>query len=247
MAIKGKRKPKPKPAPRAPRREPVAPPTPFLRRTWVQLTAGFLLGVFAMLIGVWVTNNLRADDEQAAAGADAAARRTAANEYRSAVRGTFGQVGVVEPGLTPTIFVEMDAAIDGLAKGEAPASAEATFRQAARDAAVARTELASFDVTAAVADRGFDPVAVTAFTNSAATLTRALEGFRRAAQVGAVAVTVGGSEGRRLAEVAADLRDEARAELELGWTQYLQALRAGGIPELPAADGIVPEIPGAGG
>jgi hypothetical protein len=247
MAIKGKRKPKPKPAPRAPRREPVALPTPFLRRTWVQLTAGFLLGAFAMLIGVWVTNNLRADDEQAATGADAAARRTAANEYRSAVRGTFGQVGVVEPGLTPTVFVEMDAAIDGVAEGEPPASAEATFRQAARDAAAARTELASFDVTAAVADRGFDPVAVTAFTNSAATLTRALEGFRRAAQVGAVAVSLGGSEGRRLAEVAADLRDEARAELELGWTQYLQALRAGGIPELPAADGIVPELPGAGG
>jgi hypothetical protein len=247
MAIKGKRKPKPKPTPRAPRREPVAPPTPFLRRTWVQLTAGFLLGVFAMLIGVWVTNNLRADDEQAAAGADAAARRTAANEYRSAVRGTFGQVGVVEPGLTPTVFVEMDAAIDGLAEGEAPASAEATFRQSARDAAAARTELASFDVTAAVADRGFDPVAVTAFTNSAATLTRALEGYRRAAQAGAVAVAVGGDEGRRLAELAVDLRDAARAELELGWTQYLQALRAGGIPELPAADGIVPELPGAGG
>jgi hypothetical protein len=247
MAIKGKRKPKPKPAPRAPRREPVALPTPFLRRTWVQLTAGFLLGAFAMLIGVWVTNNLRADDEQAATGADAAARRTAANEYRSAVRGTFGQVGVVEPGLTPTVFVEMDAAIDGVAEGEPPASAEATFRQAARDAAAARRELAAFDVTAAVADRGFDPVAVTAFTNSAATLTRALEGFRRAAQVGAVAVILGGSESRRLAELAADLRDGARAELELGWTQYLQALRAGGIPELPAADGIVPELPGAGG
>ena len=62
MAIKGKKKPKQRSAPRPPRHEPVAPPTPFLHRRWVQLTAGFLVGAFAMIVLVWVTNSLRADD-----------------------------------------------------------------------------------------------------------------------------------------------------------------------------------------
>jgi hypothetical protein len=111
MAIKGKRKSKQRPAPRAPRREPVPLPTPFLRRWWVQLTAGFLVGVFATIVLVWVTNNLRADDAEAAADADAAKRRTAAVAYQQAVRGAFGQVGVVEPGIAPTVFADMNAAL----------------------------------------------------------------------------------------------------------------------------------------
>ena len=64
MAIKGKKRSKQRSAPRAPRREPVALPTPFLRRRWVQLTAVFLLGILAMVVFVWVTNNLRANEAE---------------------------------------------------------------------------------------------------------------------------------------------------------------------------------------
>ena len=64
MAIKGKRKPKQRPAPRAPRHVPVPVPTPPLRRTWVQLMAGFLLGVLVTVVAVWVTNDLRAGDAE---------------------------------------------------------------------------------------------------------------------------------------------------------------------------------------
>src|SRR5215210_6995863 len=170
MAIKGKRKSKQRPAPRAPRREPVPLPTPFLRRWWVQLTAGFVVGVFAMIVLVWVTNTLRAGDAEAAADADAAKRRTAAVAYQQAVRGAFGEVGVVEPGIAPTVFADMNAALAAAEKGNPPSDAEATFREAATDAAKARRELASFDVAGTVGDKGFDAVAVTSFTNSAKTL-----------------------------------------------------------------------------
>ena len=247
MAIKGKRKSKQRPAPRAPRREPVALPTPFLRRWWVQLTAGFLVGVFAMIVLVWVTNSLRADDAEADADADAAQRRTAAVAYQQAVRGAFGQVGVVEPGIAPTVFAEMNAALAAAEKGNPPSDAEAIFREAAADAAKARKELASFDVAGTVGDKGFDPVAVTSFTSSAETLVQALEGYGRAADVAASAVAVGGEEGERLAALAVELRDAAQADLQEGWTEYLQALRAGGVPELPTSGGIVPELPGGGG
>jgi hypothetical protein len=247
MAIKGKRKPKQRPAARAPRREPVRRPTPFLQRWWVQLTAGFLVGVFAMIVLVWVTNSIRAGDADAEANADAAERRTAAVAYQQAVRGAFGQVGVVEPGITPTVFAEMNAALDATEKGNPPSDAEATFREAASDAAKARKELAAFDVAAAVGDTGFDAVAVTSFTSSAKTLVRALDGYGRAADVAASAVAVGGEEGARLAALAVELRDTAQADLQEGWTEYLQALRAGGVPELPTSGGIVPELPGGGG
>ncbi|MGZ8579700.1 MAG: hypothetical protein ACXWW9_00275 [Actinomycetota bacterium] len=247
MAIKGKRKSKHRSAPRAPRREPVAVPTPFLRRRWVQLTAGFLVGVFAMIVFVWVTNSLRADDAEAAAGADAAKRRAAATAYQQAVRGAFSQVGVVDPGVTPTIFADMDAALDAMAKGNPPADAEATFKQAATDAAKARKELAAFDVAATIGDQGFDAIAASAFTGSAETLVQVLDRSRQAAEVAAAAAAVGGDEGQQLTEIAVDLRDTARAQLTEGWTEYLQALRAGGVPEAPTTGGIVPELPGGGG
>jgi hypothetical protein len=247
MAIKGKRKSKPRSAPRAPRREPVALPTPFLRRWWVQLTAGFLVGVFAMVVLVWVTNSLRADDAEAEADADAAKRRAAAVAYQQAVRGAFSRVGVVEAGVAPTIFADMNEALAATAKGNPPSDAEAIFRQAADDATKAGKELAAFDVAGAVGDQGFDAVAVSSFTGSARTLARVLDGYGRAAEVAASAAAVGGEQGRQLAQVAVDLRDAAQADLQEGWTEYLQALRAGGLPELPTTGGIVPELPGGGG
>lgn len=247
MAIKGKRKPKQRSVPRAPRREPVAPPTPFLRRRWVQLTAGFLVGVLAMIVFVWVTNSLRADDAEAEATGDAAKRRAAATAYQQAVRGAYGEVGVVDPGLPPTIFADMNAALDAMARGNPPPGAEATFQQAAADAAKARKELTAFDVSATIADQGFDAVTAATFTGSAETLEQVLDRYRQAAEVAAAAAASEGSDAQRLAGIAVDLRDTAQEQLAEGWTEYLQALRAGGVPEAPTTGGIVPELPGGGG
>ena len=245
MAIKGKKKSRPRPASRAPRREPVALPTPFLRRRWVQVAAAFLVGAFAVVGLVWVTNELRAGDAEAQAGVDAAARRAAATEYQRAVQGAFGQVGVVDPGITPTIFVEMDAVLDAMAEGgDPPADAETTFERAASDASKARKELAAFDIAGTIADQGFDAIAATSFTSSADRLLLVLDLYRQAALVAASAEAAGGTEAERLTEVATDLRDTARAQLERGWTEYLHALRSGGVAEAPMSGGIVPELPG---
>ena len=74
MAIKGKRRSKQRSAPRPPRHEPVTLPTPFLRRRWVQVAAGFLVGVLSMMLLLWVTNNIRENDAQADEGSKAADR-----------------------------------------------------------------------------------------------------------------------------------------------------------------------------
>ncbi len=83
MAIKSKKpRSKPKQVARAPRREPVAVPTPFLSRRWVQAVAVFVVGVFAMTFFVWLTNGLRSNDAEAEAAAEAATKRQAAMAYQ---------------------------------------------------------------------------------------------------------------------------------------------------------------------
>lgn len=246
MAIKGKGKSRQRAAPRAPRHAPVPPPTPLYRRTWVQTIASFLLGVAIMIALVWVTNSLRVGDEAESSRADASARRAAALEYQAAVRGAFGQVGVVEPGVPPTVFADMDAALDALAQGDPPGDASETFSTAVRDASQALKDLEGFDVRAAVVDRGFSPIVVASYTGSADSMRQALGLYREAARVGGSAASLGGPEAKELTEVATGLRDTARQELAAGWTEYLQALRASGLPETPSGD-LVPELPGGGG
>ena len=68
--------------------------------------------------------------------------------------------------------------------------------------------------------------------------------YRQAARVAASSVAVDGPEADRLAEIAIDLRNTARDQLVAGWTDYLNALRAGGLPEAPTTGGIVPELGG---
>lgn len=245
MAIKGKnkRRAKQRSAPRPPRHEPVAPPTPLHRRPWIALTAGVLLGVTAMVLLVTVTNAMRASDESAEATSAASTRRVAALAYQGAVRDAFSGLGVVDPGRPPTIFVEMNAALDALAKGKPPDDAEQTFRAAAADAAEAQDALEAFDVSATIRDQGFDPVGSASFTGSAITLGSALDLYRQAARVAISAVAASGPERDRLADVAADLRDSASGNLIAGWSRYLQALEAGGIPEAPTV-GTVPDLGG---
>ncbi|MDH4113254.1 MAG: hypothetical protein OEV60_11355, partial [Actinomycetota bacterium] len=229
---------------RPPKREPVAVPTPFLRRRWVQVTAGFLVGVLSMMLGLWVTNNLREADAQSDADARAADRLAAATAYQQAVRSAYGKVGVVDPGVPPTILAEMNAALDALAKGNAQSGVEDVFARAAADAGKARKELAGFDIASTVADQGFNAVSAAAYTGSAATLIQVLAQYRQAALIAASATAVGGPEGERLTDVAVELRDTAQAQLIQGWTTYLQALEAGGRAEGPPGGSGVPGLPG---
>jgi hypothetical protein len=247
VAIKGKRKSKQRAVPRAPRRDPVPVPVPFVRRRWVQVVAAFLLGVAAMTLFVVVTNAMRDAGAESDAAAQASERRAAATEYRAAVQSAFGQVGVVNPGVPPTVFVELDAALDRLSNGKAPADAAAALQAGAKDAAAAAESLAGFDVVGAVRDKGFEPLQVAAFTGSAARLGQALDLYGKAARVAGAALDTEGAAAERLTKVAVELRDSARSQLAESWNEYLAALRAGGLNEAPATGGLVPELPGGGG
>ena len=126
MAIKGKRKSKQRAVPRAPRRDPV--PVPVAVRP-----SPMGAGRGGVPAGRRRDDAVRRGHERRCATPARSptppprppSGRAAATEYRAAVQSAFGQVGVVNPGVPPTVFVEMDAALDRLPNGNAPADAAA--------------------------------------------------------------------------------------------------------------------------
>lgn len=253
MAIKGKRKPKSKPVARAPRRAPVPVKTPLPQRRWVQVTAAFLVGLFAMSLFVWVTNGLRQNRADAAAAASASAEADAATKklkaataWQTAADGAIVQVGTANQGVPPTVFLEMSAAIDTMdKKGAAPAGAEQTFADAQANAKKAIDTLDGFDLLKTIRDKGFNELEAAAFMNSKERMMEGLQLYRQAAEVAAQAAAASDpAQAAQLAAVAADLRDTAAQVFNAGWTEYQAALRAGGVPNIP--EGPIPGLPGGG-
>lgn len=253
MAIKGKRKPKSKPAARAPKRAPVQVAQPWPQRRWVQVTAAFLAGLFAMSLVVWITNGLRqnrADADAAAsasAQADAAAKKLqAATAWQTAAEGAFALVGTPNQGLPPTIFADLSGAIDTMSsKGTVPEGADQTFADARANAKKALDQLTAFDLVATIRNQGFDELQAAAFTNSKERMIEGLQLYRQAAEVAALAASATDpAEVERLTKVAADLRDTAALVFNAGWAEYQSALRAGGVANIP--EGPIPGLPGGG-
>ena len=153
------------------------------------------------------------------------------------------------PGIAADVFVEMDAALDAMAEGNAAADAEATFERGAAGCRRRRARtLAAFDVAGTIADRAStrsrppdrspDPPQ-TAHAGPAI-------GTGEAAEVAAAA-----RRGRRVPtrrRPARHRRGPVRTARERSspraGTSTWPALRAGGVPEAPATGGIVPGAPG---
>ena len=133
---------------------------------WVQLTAGFLVGVFAVIVLVWVTNSLRASDAETRQANDAAQRRprrhgVPAGGARRVQSGRGRRARASRPRSSPRWTRRSTPA----AKGDPPADAEAIFEQAAADAAEARQGARDASTSPPPSrDQGFDAVAVTSFT-----------------------------------------------------------------------------------
>jgi hypothetical protein len=246
MAIKSKSKgrSKPRQVARAPRREPVPVPTPFIQRRWVQALATFLLGVLAVMLLVWVTNGLRQNDAESTAAAAAATKRKAASAYQTAVEGAFGSIGVVNQGVPPSVFPQLQDTLKQMAKGDVPKSAAEIAGKAASDAKATETSVGDFDVASAIAGQGFNETEASAFTGSSQQLILSMQLSQRCAEVAKAAATGSGAETDNLTGVAQGLCDSAQSQLTQGWANYLVALRTAGIVEAPG--GTIPGLPGGG-
>ena len=248
MAIKNKSRgrSKPKQVARAPKRAPVEVPTPFLSRRWVQAVAAFVVGVFAMVVFIWVTNGLRDNDANALAAGEAASRRTASTSYQTMVQGAFGGIGTATPGVPPLVFPEMTQTLQDMGSGPVPEGAGAVFERAGSQARATGKAIAKYNVSSTIRDQGFDQTEAAAFTSSAQQMILSLQLFEQCADVAKVATEASSAEADNLVGVATKLCDGAQAQLSQGWVDYLTALRAGGVVETPQ-DGLVPELPGGGG
>lgn len=232
MAIKGKNRTKnrTKHVARAPRREPVVVKPPLFNRRWVQITAAFVVGFFVMMLLVWVTNNLRADRISNDADAAASKRRTAATAWQAEVESETGKIGTAgQQGGPPTVFESMSTALDGMKKGKPPKDAAVTLKSASDDAAAFVSALTKFDLTTTITNHGLSALQATTFTDSKDRLITSIGLYQRAADVGAQALEATGSQADALTTIAVGLRDSAQTQLQQAWTDYTEALVAGGI------------------
>jgi hypothetical protein len=233
MAIKGKSKAKnrSKPVARAPRREPVVVKPPLFQRRWVQVVAACIVGAFAAMVVVWVTNGLRQNDADTTAADAASTRFAAAQAWQREVTTDVGKAGTVQPdGTPPVLFAEMNAAIDALKKdGTAPASAAATFATASKSASAAADAMTAFDLTGAIANQGFDALGALAYSDSRDGIVSALALYGTAADLAKLATEASGAQKAALIKLADAQRGRANTQFLLAWNRYTEALRAGGI------------------
>jgi hypothetical protein len=239
MAIKGKTKSRSnRPVARAPRREPVVLKPPLFRRRWVQVLGAALLGAFAVVMVVWVTNGLRDQREERDAAQAAADRRAAAQTWQVTVEGELAKSGTLQPGIPPTLFAPLSTVIDGLVQGEPPEETEDALADAVSQAKASAKTLSEFDLTGTISDQGFQLAQTNYLLDSRDDVVRALTLFQRAAQVAQLAAAAEGDEQVALAEQAAALRDEANGALVSGWTDLQQVLFAVGLAQPPADPGV---------
>jgi hypothetical protein len=246
VAIKGKGRSRNKQVARAPKRAPVPVPVPFVQRRWVQRTTFFILGVLVVSGFVWLMNGLRSKDAESQAADHAAAKRTAAQAYKSAVEEAIAPVAVINPGVAPAAFNEMGATLQQMGQGKTPDDAVDVFTNAAKDAKAAAAAITKYDVGTKVDDQGFQAIETVAFTDSSQQIVQAVELYQRAAEVGEAAAEATGPQAEQLTGIAQGLFDSAQTTLAKAWSSYLSALSAGGILEQPAGGGVIPELPGGG-
>lgn len=225
MAIKGKGKTKSRQVARAPRRAPVDVPKPVYQRTWVRVIAAFVLGVFAMVVLVWITNSIRSSNEESDAEAAQQTRADALATWRTEVESQIGAVGQIQDPSPPLVAPQVAAAAAAVAKGKEPPVDADALAQLQDDLGSAATALDGFDLTATIRDQGFDAAEVDALLGSRSELVAALQALEQAAGLVVVAIdTDDPATAKSLAAQAQDLDATATALLDDAWRSYRNAL-----------------------
>jgi hypothetical protein len=235
MSIKSKGKAKQRPVSRGPRREAVPVPKPFVQRRWVQLTAIFVVGVFAMTVFVWATNGLRRDRASNRAAQELSTRQQALSQWKTVVESQFSALGQLQGAVAPIVASDITAAVQALAKGEDPTAQPKDLESSAAEFKRASKTIDDFDLAGTISGQGFDAAGSTALTSSKVELLQALRLYEEA---GTLAVTAMASEGETRTELAASanaLEDSASSLLQSGWIKYSSVLTenqlsAGGTP-----------------
>jgi hypothetical protein len=247
MSIKSKGKTKQRPVSRGPRRDPVPVPKPFVRRRWVQLTAIFIAGVFAMMVFVWATNGLRRDRASDRAAQELSTRQRALSQWKTVVESQFSALGQLQGAVPPIIASDVSAAVQALDKGQDPTAQAKDLESSAKELAKAAKTIDDFDLPTTIADQGFDVAGATALTSSKAELVQALRLYEQAAKLAATAMSSEGETRTQLAASAKAIEDSASSLLQSGWVKYSSVLTQNQLSAGGTASGLGSGLTGGAG
>jgi hypothetical protein len=214
---------------------PVKPP--LARRRWVQVVAAFMTGALVFMGGVWLTNGLRAQQEDEEARTEAIQRRQAGSAWNQLVTTEVGKIGVVAEGRPPQLFPDLRATITGLASAEPPEGTRAQLEAAASDARDVGRTVEGYAMAASLRNKGFDQAGVLRFLSAQDELVGAIELYRQAALLGALAAGLDGRGRQGVVDRAISLlneADEASADFSV---HHNEAMNAAGIVQQPTLPG----------
>ena len=242
MAIKGKGRTRARPTARAPRREAVPVPVPWVRRRWVQMLAAFLTGLLVFWGAIWLTNGLRDERSSSEQAREALERRRAGTAWQSMIGTELGKVGGQhELGSPPVVFPQIRSTLADLANGT-PEDAAASLRQVATQSKAMADAVQKYALSESLAGKGFDKGSVLRFLSARDELTTAMTLYREAALLGAAAAKLDPKDRAEVLGRAQSLVVQAQAALQRFETHQIEALSAAGIhPTNPA----LPGLPGA--
>lgn len=236
MAIKGKGRTRPRQPVRAPRRGPVPVPLPFVRRRGVQLVAAFLVGLLVFWGGIWLTNGLRQQDLTERTREQELLRRRSGSAWENLVATEVRTIGQVEPGRPPMLLPQVRGTIAGLAEGTTEGAVD-TLRTAADQAQTAIDGIEGYELAGSLRDRGFDEGDVLRFISARDELITAIELYRQAALLGALAADLDGRDRRSALARADELMTNGDTALTRFQTHHGEALAAAGIIRQPTFPG----------
>ena len=233
MAIKGKGKTKSRKVSRAPRHEPVAVKKPFAQRGWVRGLVLFMCGVLVLSVTWWAYEGINKQRNASKAAAAQGQQREAVSVWKVNLENTLSTVGQVQGGATPQIGTDIGTAITNLGKGQpAGVSAKQLKAEAANLEKAAKT-LATFDLTSAIANHGFDATQTDLITTIQPEITQGLRSLAVAATLTAMAMENPANADALLAE-ATTANTSGQSLIGRGWASYTNiATEAGMPPPLP--------------
>jgi hypothetical protein len=237
MAIKGKGRTRARQPVRAPRRTPVAVKPPFGERRGVQLGAAFIAGLLVFWGGVWLTNGLRAQRADEEARTEAIQRRQAGSAWDQLVTTEVGKIGIVAEGRPPQILPELRTTITGLTGAERPTKATADLETVAAEARDVGSAVEGYAMTASLRNKGFDRPGVLRFLAAQDELVTAIDLYRQAALLGAIAAALEGDARDRVADRAISILNEADEALADFSIEHTEAMNAAGIVQQPTLPG----------
>jgi hypothetical protein len=239
MAIKGKGRTRARPMARAPKREAVPVPLPWVRRRWVQMLAAFLAGLLVFWGAIWLTNGIRDERNSSEQASQSLERRRAGTAWQSMIGTELGKIGGQhELGSPPIVFPQMRSTLADLANGT-PEDAAASLRQIATQSKAMADAVQKYALSESLADKGFDKGSVLRFLSARDELTTAMTLFREAALLGAAATKLDPKDRAEVIGRAQSLVVQAQAALQRFETHQIEALSAAGIhPTNPALPGL---------